>query len=65
MLKDNVVHFSDRAPSIIEAYQEGNDTYNAAEPVRKYYNTLNSSGINGLMCIDGIYYKYTDNTCTA
>ena len=60
-----VVHFSNRAPSIIEAYQEGNDTYNAAEPVRKYYNSLNPTETDGLMCINGIYYKYTDNTHTA
>ncbi|MBR1656394.1 MAG: leucine-rich repeat domain-containing protein [Prevotella sp.] len=59
-----VVHFSNRAPSIIEAYQEGNDTYNAAEPVRKYYNSLNPTETDGLMCINGIYYKYTDNTHT-
>ncbi|QYR11736.1 leucine-rich repeat protein [Prevotella sp. Rep29] len=60
-----VVYFSSGAPFIIEAYQDGNDVYNAAEPVRKYYNSLNPTETDGLMCINGIYYKYTDNTHTA
>lgn len=44
---------------ILYANQEGNDEYEAAEPVKMEFNVLDEA-YDDLMYIDGIYYRYAD-----
>ncbi len=47
---------------ILEAYIESEDGTAVCEPVRKAFNVLPDRDV---MLIDGIYYRYTDNTHSA
>lgn len=54
--------FANIGAVILEAYVEGLDENVECEPVRKTFNVLPDRDV---MFIDGIYYRYTDNTKTA
>lgn len=51
--------FDAPGPYILYAHQEGNDEYEAAEPVKMEFNVLDEK-YDDLMYIDGIYYRYAD-----
>ena len=54
--------FANIGAVILEAYVEGLDENVECEPVRKTFNVLPDRDV---MLVDGIYYRYTDDTKTA
>ena len=61
----NRITFKEAGARIIIAHQEGNDDYEAAEPDTMYFNVLSADEADGLMYIDGLYYKYNDDSQSA
>ena len=61
----NHITFKDAGARIIIAHQDGDDYYEAAEPDTMYFNVLSGDEASGLMYIDGMYYKYTDDNHSA
>ena len=51
-------------PFVITAYQEGNDVYEAAEPVSRKIRAVYSDIAKNLIYEDGIYYHYTNEEKT-
>lgn len=58
-ISDAEIVFDAPGPYILYAHQEGNDEYEAAEPVKMEFNVLDEK-YDDLMYIDGIYYRYAD-----
>lgn len=54
------IYFEAPGAYILYANQEGNDDYEAAEPVKMEFNVLDET-YDDLMYIDGIYYRYADD----
>ena len=61
----NRITFKEAGARIIIAHQEGDDDYEAAEPDTMYFNVLSADEADGLMYIDGLYYKYNDDSQSA
>ena len=61
----NRITFNNAGARIIIAHQEGDDDYEAAEPDTMYFNVLSADEADGLMYIDGLYYKYADSNQSA
>ncbi len=59
------ITFTNAGARLIVATQAGNEEYEAAEPDTLFFNVLRQDEADGLMYIDGIYYKYTDDSHTA
>ena len=61
----NRITFNNAGARIIIAHQDGDEDYEAAEPDTMYFNVLSADEADGLMYIDGLYYKYTDDSQSA